>query len=271
MMNTLKNFFAAGLCLGLPVLSLASTPPAQINVENFPATVIDEVIVPEPSEVFTVLDKLTEPDWHREIRTRKPARFSERYRISLLMGTTIADGFVAVQAKDADAVKEVGQHVLELSEAIGVRNSVLPHAKSIIEAAEESDWVRVRQELDKAQQSVKEAMKELKDEQLAQLISIGGWLRGTEVLTSIVKRDYSPDSAELLRQPDLLVHFLDKLSAMSPALRKNAIVPEIEKHIAEIQPMITVGDGREISAESVARINQLTTELVRQIEDERAA
>jgi hypothetical protein len=257
----------AGLLMLQPLISSAATePPASINIEDFPATVIDDVVVPEPSEVFTVLDKLSEPDWHREIRTQQPPRFSERYRISLLLGTTIADGFVAVQARDPEAVKEVGQHVLRLSEAIAVKNSVLPHTNSILDAAENSDWTRVRDELDKAQQSVKEAMVELKDEQLAQLISLGGWLRGTEVLTALVQRNYTPDTAELLRQPDLLDYFQNKLSEMSPALRGNDLVPRIEKELAGIEPLIDVQDGRRISKESVARIHQVTSQLVQAIE-----
>jgi hypothetical protein len=258
----------AGVLTLQPLTTFAATePPASIDIEDFPATVIDEVVVPEPSEVFTVLDKLSEPDWHREIRTQQPPRFSERYRISLLLGTTIADGFVAVQAQDPEAVKEVGQHVLQLSEAVAVKNSVLPHTNSILDAAENSDWNRVRDELDKAQQSVREAMVELKDEQLAQLISLGGWLRGTEVLTALIQRNYTPDTAELLRQPDLLNYFQDKLSAMSPALRSNELVPRIEKELAEIEPLIDVQDGRQISKESVARIHQVTSQLVRAIEE----
>jgi hypothetical protein len=39
---------------------------------------------------------------------------------------------------------------------------------------------------------------ELGDEQLAQLVSLGGWLRGTEALTQVVMKNYSRDGAELL-------------------------------------------------------------------------
>jgi hypothetical protein len=45
--------------------------------------------------------------------------------------------------------------------------------------------------------------------------SLGGWLRGTEVLTSVVKQRFSNDGAELLHQPDLLTYFQTRLQAMS--------------------------------------------------------
>src|SRR6266511_4239782 len=69
--------------------------------------------------------------------------------------------------------------------------------------------------LDRTQNSVQQAMNEVHDEKLSQLVSLGGWLRGTEVLTSVVKQHFSNDGAELLHQPDLLTYFQTRLQAMS--------------------------------------------------------
>ncbi|MGG7377319.1 hypothetical protein ACQ7B2_00430, partial [Escherichia coli] len=77
-------------------------------------------------------------------------------------------------------------------------------AKAIIEAADKRNWNNVRRELDRTQNSVQQAMNEVHDEKLSQLVSLGGWLRGTEVLTSVVNDHFSADGAELLHQPDLL-------------------------------------------------------------------
>ena len=57
-------------------------------------------------------------------------------------------------------------------------------------------------------------MNEVHDEKLSQLVSLGGWLRGTQVLTSVVDRHFSADGAELLHQPDLLDYFQRKLATM---------------------------------------------------------
>jgi hypothetical protein len=58
-------------------------------------------------------------------------------------------------------------------------------------------------------------MSELKSEQLAQLVSLGGWARGVEALSVLVSQRYSPENAELLRQPMLLSHFEQQLAAMA--------------------------------------------------------
>ena len=72
----------------------------------------------------------------------------------------------------------------------------------------------MREELDGALQDVRRAMVELGDDDLAQLVSIGGWIRGTEVLTSIVSRNYSASGAELLNQPELLNYFSRRIDEM---------------------------------------------------------
>jgi hypothetical protein len=248
-----------------PPGAISEPPPASIEVRALPATVVEDVVVPVPSEVFTVLDKLGEPNWHQLVRENSNTRRAQRYQISLLLGTTIANGFIAVQAQDQEAVKKVGQDVLSLADAIAVRNVVLPHCKIIIDSADTNDWPRVRDELDKAQQNVRQAMIELKDEQLAQLISLGGWLRGTEAVTTIIEKDFTAESAELLHQPDLLRFFQQRLSTMPESLRENKLVPRIEEQLETISPLLNE-PGKGISLDSVKRINVVTAELVAAIE-----
>ncbi len=105
-------------------------------------------------------------------------------------------------------------------------------------------------------------MIELNDEDRAQLVSLGGWIRGTEVLTSIVQKDYKPQRAELLHQPELLNYFGRRLEDMKPGLRKNELVGQIKTMLEEIRPLIIEGDGQKISPESVERIHVMTKQVV---------
>ncbi|MGC1700123.1 MAG: hypothetical protein WA796_15605 [Pseudolabrys sp.] len=101
-------------------------------------------------------------------------------------------------------------------------------------------------------------MNEVHDEKLSQLVSLGGWLRGTEVLTSVVKQHFSNDGAELLHQPDLLTYFQTTLQAMSEF--NLPIVHQIQDALVEVKPLINIGNAR-ISAESVKKVNEITTRL----------
>src|SRR6188472_4539224 len=257
MMPFIRYFKTVGVLCGLAVCANAAQAPQQINISQL-STKVEDVVVPLPNEIFGALNKLGAVNWRAHVRSDKGPNFTERPRIALLLGAVIADGFIAVQAEDAPTVKEIGQRVLALARGIGVGNSITPHANAITAAAEKRNWENVRQELDRTQNSVQQAMNEVHDEKLSQLVSLGGWLRGTEVLTSVVKQHFSNDGAELLHQPDLLTYFQTRLQAMSEF--NLPIVHQIQDALVEVKPLINIGNAR-ISAESVKKVSEITTRL----------
>jgi hypothetical protein len=99
---------------GLALCAQGAQAPQRIDIKQLSKTV-EDVVVPLPNEIFGALNKLGAVNWKEHVRTEKGASFTERPRIALLLGTVIADGFVAVQAEDAPAVKEIGQKVLMLA------------------------------------------------------------------------------------------------------------------------------------------------------------
>ena len=263
MPNLPKLVAAIFTAAALTSVCQAQKPAETIDLSEFPAQSIDDVVVPVPSEVFAVLDKLGNPNWRGEQRENLGKQTAERAQVALLLGTVIAEGFVAVEAQDPERVKEIGRRVLSLSKAINVEKAVLERAKSITDKADAKDWQAVRKEFDGALQDVRGAMQELGDDELAQLVSVGGWIRGTEVLTSIVNKTYTPDGAELLHQPALLAFFSNKLANLSNRrLANDGFVIGIRRMLDQIRPLIGDEDGAAITPENVKRIHRLTGEMV---------
>src|SRR2546430_5949364 len=221
---------------GLALCAQGAQAPQRIDVEKL-SKKVEDVVVPLPNEIFGALNKLGTVNWKEHVRSDKGSNFTERPRIALLLGTVIADGFIAVQAQDAPTVKEIGQRVLALAKQIGVGSSITPHAKAIIEAADKRKWDNVRRELDSTQSSVQQAMNELQDQKLSELVSLGGWLRGTEVLTSVVSKQFSHEGAELLHQPDLVSYFQEQLRSM-PEKYNVDIVRQIQTGLGGVQPLV---------------------------------
>src|SRR2546430_7949004 len=166
MISVIKINQWAGVALAVIGFSAqAAQAPQHIDVKQYKK--VEDVVVPLPNEVFGALNKLGPVNWKEFVRTERGANFTERPRIALLLGTVIADGFIAVQAEDAPAVKDIGQRVLTLAKGIGVGNSITPHAKAITEAADKRRWDDVRLELDRTQNSVQQAMNEVQDQKLS--------------------------------------------------------------------------------------------------------
>src|ERR1700732_5583791 len=98
-----RNLFGAVLVMTFfssVILSFGESPPSHADLSKFPATQLDDVVVPLPSEVFNVLDKLGSPNWGGQLREPKVRNRGEREQIALLLGSVVAEGFVAVEAAD---------------------------------------------------------------------------------------------------------------------------------------------------------------------------
>jgi hypothetical protein len=121
-----KSFkLSVALIAGISLHADSAEAPKRIDVKQF-SKKVEDVVVPLPNEVFAALNKLGGVNWKEYVRDNKGSNFTERPRIALLLGTVIADGFIAVQAEDAPAVKDIGQRVLNLAKGIGVGNSITP-------------------------------------------------------------------------------------------------------------------------------------------------
>ena len=257
----LSTVILAATAIGAPL----PPPPEQLDLEKLPtqAKVIDRVVVPVPNEVFAVLDKLGKPRWagliHRDVSKSKPS--GEAPQIAMMLGAVIAEGFIAVEAEDAEEVKELGRAILTFSNSIGVRKAVVRRANSVIEFADKKDWNRARTELDGALADVRTAMIELNSEPLAQLVSLGGWLRGTEVLAQVVGANFSRSGAELLHQPGLAGYFAKQVDGMKARLRSNRVTAKVRQGLAEIEPLLGEGAG-EMSAKAVKEIGAIAGRLV---------
>jgi len=250
---------------------IAAPPPDQIDVGKLPSQtkMINRVIVPVPHEVFAVLDRIGRPNWkgvlNKSVSKARPG--GETAHVALTLGTIIGEGFIAVEAEDEETVKNLGRSILTFSEALGVKKAVVRRANSIIEFADKKDWMSVRRELDGALNDVKQAMQEINSESLSHLVSVGGWLRGTDALADVVASTYSIQGADLLCQPGLLSYFDKELAAVKPRLRNDPLVVRVREGLDKIRPIMHRAEGDKLTKKEVKEISEITSDLVKLIQN----
>ena len=256
---------AAALALPAPVLRAQDNPPKKIDVSHL-KTKVEEVVIPVPSEVFHALDNVAgNPNWNSVLATPSGKSPTVQSEIAMRLGAVIANGFIAVEAKEKDKVEQIGKDVIKLAEALSVGSSVKSHCNAIIEAAKNGEWTAVRAELDKAQNSVRDAMDKLHSRDNSELISIAGWLRGTDALTFLIKQDYKAESADLLHQPDMLDTFEIQFNHMDEKTKPDPVVMQLREGLKKIKPLIETRNGEVIPQATVVEINKITAGLVKAI------
>lgn len=258
---SISGFLAMWLCFP----SAPAAEAQKVDLSKFPGDFVDEVIVPVPSEIFGVLDKLGQPNWRSEMREQDNAMLTDRHELALQFGVVVADGFIAVQAEDKSMVQQLGREVLRLAKSLGVEESVKKHAQAIIDNADRNEFEAVREELDMTQFTVREEMRKLRDEDVAQCVSLGGWLRGTEVVTSVIGKSYSREKAELLYQPELVEHFRASIKEMRKDVRTAPKMKLINEGLEKTRTSMTSTVDGMITADAIHQINQVCAGLVAQI------
>src|SRR5258705_10327372 len=154
------------------------------------AATSDAITVPTPGELFAALRKAGKINWSAQSRPPIPVTYANRAQIALNLGGLIADGFIAVEAKDGQQVKNIGSDIMKLGKALGVSEQLLSRGNSINEFAENNQWDTLQEELEAPQHEEKSSMQWHSDQELVILVTLGGWIRRTQGVTGAIVENY---------------------------------------------------------------------------------
>ena len=259
-----SRIIITGVLLANPAIcSLGGTPES--NPPELPAQAkpVEGILVPVPKEIFRTLDQFHNANW-RPVQRREVVRWKsqgDQVQVALLLGVVVAEGFIAMEAHDVTEIKQVGKRVLVLTRALGVERTALRRSRSIIDNAERGDWAGARKEWNNVLDDLEQGMIALKSESLSQLVSLSGWMRGTEALSVLIMQNYSADRAQLLRQTAMLDYLERQLAAMDAQLRSQPLVIQLRDALSKIRASIEKDDGA-LTEETVEEIDDTCRRLV---------
>src|SRR5438874_3887104 len=197
----------------------------------------DSITIPTPGELFAALGKAGKTNWSGQYRGPIPVTYRNRAQIALNLGGLIADGFIAVEAKDSQQVKNIGSDIIKLAKALGVSERLLGRGNSINEFAQNNEWDTLQEELEATQNEVKSSMQSHADQDLVILVTLGGWIRGTQVVTAAIMQKYDERSAKVLRQSALVGLIQSKIGEISPQLRDEPLIKNVSRKITGIEKL----------------------------------
>jgi hypothetical protein len=227
----------------------------------------DSLTIPTPGELFAAFEKPGKPDWAGQYRTPIPMTYRNRGQIALNLGGLIADGFIAVEAQDSQQVKNIGTDIIKLAKALGVSENVLSRGNSINEFAENSEWDALQEELEATQNEVKTSMQSHSDQDLVILVSMGGWIRGTQVVSASIIKNYDERSAKVLRQPAVVNFIHTKMGEIGTELRNEPLVKTVSEQLTALEKLVAFQPNKAPTLDEVRKINQAVSKLMGEIQN----
>ena len=199
---------------------------------------INPYTAPSVADIFQQLDDLKPLPFEQLKRDFPQAAHASREQMGLVFGGLVADGFLIVECQKKNLVEDLGRVLLRQARSLGVGDRVMRHSASLTELGKKGDWPAVRRELISTQQDVEQAMSELRDQKMAHLISLGGWLRGLEITSGAVEGNYSPDRSAVLWQRDLINYFAEETRTLPPAVAHKPLFEKIRTGMDSIRTLL---------------------------------
>jgi len=261
-MNWMRRLFFAAVPGLLAAGSHGAEPP--LTSDQIKSAVrVESVTIPMPGEFFAAIDKAGRPGWTQLIRTGTPPPTTDRAQIALILGTLVADGYIAVEAQDAQAVKSTGKEIINLAKKLNVSQSVLGRGNSINDFAENNDWNALREELEATQNEVKLSMAEQKDQNLIALVTLGAWVRGTDIASGLVDGTYTPETAQLLHQPAIIEYLISEVDSLPKGLTSDPLVADLRAGLGKSLGLVKAPTPSEQEIKELHQnMSAMTTEIV---------
>lgn len=258
--------------LGLTLAAAIAAPALQLSAnssvipDSEKALFEERVLMPSPGEIFAALDRMGGRDW------RDAASFDTRYDYpddvlrALNLGVRAADGFLAILARDKGMLGEMISVIITLAEELMVGETLLAEGRRIEAMASREEWNALRMELDSLRRKVIAEMERLGDDDLALLVTAGGWLEGLRATSATLAESYDARASSLLHQPALVDHFIRRIREMRPEMREHPAVQRLFAELEAIRKLIDVGFGTPVPPENIDRLRELSATLVEEIE-----
>ena len=194
-----------------------------------------------------------------------PDKFSDKeIGIPMALGVRIADGVMAVKARDAESLNQCADDIEKLARRMGIPDGELRRARDVRDAANRGEWLRVFMDLAFFQQDIMRLIRTGDNQTKGTLLIVAGWMQGARYTSRLITENYSPDLSNILREPLLAKALLDEVKALPAALQKDPRVARLrEEALPAVYSIVNVKATEPIAKQRVADLEKIATQIVK--------
>lgn len=242
---------------------VAEIPEDLLEDEVFRQEVgINAFTAPSIRKIFQQLAEMGPIPYEKVKRGVPSTPGTDRLGVALNLGTVIADGFLTVQCERYGEMEGLGKAVLDHAELLGTGRHIKPHSKSLLEHASLQQADKLKEDLAKTQRDVEREMADLRDVDIAHLVSLGGWARAFEVGCASVGEAFTSDHARVIARVDIVRYYQAQIEGLHPNLQERSQVLALRKGLAELAEKLDIPEEREIKPEALEAWGKIAASMV---------
>ena len=274
----MKQTISVITCLGL-FAGLAGGQAAEETAKAAPTlTAADRKIaegnylVPSPADVLGALQHTAKIDWKAlsaqvgSASAGTTNAYAEDSQKALNLGMRVADAFVAVEAHDKEQFERSSGAVEKFGTELSPSTNLSAKRAEAKKFVDEGDWPKLSNLLEQIRFEFLRDFKAIPDEDSVILANLGGWLRGLDLVSGALSKDYTADATKVLRQSGLIAYLnarVDKLEAPASTSKEVAL---IKSKLGEIEALCNFAQDATLPQDKVQRLHEITSELVKAVQ-----
>lgn len=201
----------------------------------------------------------------------KPAAIGDdRATLAFAIGVRLADGIIALMAKDEEKLLQCAKDVSACAQKLGVTRKEISGEGPLLRSVEEGNWGQVFFELGMMQQEIVNRLENnnpsQKDRSITALVASGAWLQGVRYAVDVISDNMkTEDLSNMLRAAPLAAQLkseLEKAPADVAALPTTKTSIQV---LEQVKAFIDIKRGETIPRDKLLQIQQLAAGAVTEV------
>jgi hypothetical protein len=191
----------------------------------------------------------------------------DKGRLGFAAGVRLADGAIALLAKDKAKIASAAKDAEEIAGALGIPKKQITSGKALLKAIEDNDWGTIFEEMGWMQQEiVSQVDNQDRNLSMTALVACGAWLQGVRYATNVVSENMgAEDLSNSLRGPAVIEGILTELKKAPKDILSLSAVKESMAIMEKLKPMVSVKRDEKIPQEKLNEIHTLATQAVNSV------
>jgi hypothetical protein len=260
------------MIVGVNIIVAAEAKPEKqpLNkelLEQYGSKVEINYLIPRPSVIAEILHQ-NQFKFTGEINPEKNNNYAGSVKIALNLGSRCTDGIMMVygERKSSDqALEDLGDTILKLTADLGLENNLkgIDPLKGALKSKKQDE---IKNSIDTLFAESELFLRQRDDNDLAMLVSLGGWIEMMYYASGELSTNYQTQSSKVLAQDYIVDVYINALSKLKIFVQESPVLLTITRQLPEVKRLMDNPTDQQISQEAVKGIYAIAKNLKLEIE-----